>query len=297
MKYYKKHSGGNSKANFLKFESILKHYFDEKLGNIKMDTFGEVSADYKMHYKDQNQENECFDITIDQNKNQIIGNTLQINAIKYPKGNKCLMSGPEILVRLYHAAKDMKLRYIALDDSCRIYFDGGCSLLLTHYYILLHGKSWYNTFGYYSNNYREELVKNRIFETRTLEYYKNRPKICNDVIKQLGVNYDTTIRKIMEEYDILLKDGSKSKCGVNGLFLTFEPFFDLVRNDIFYNGWEIILDLEDKQVEKIYNDKTHIFDRTILDQGKILMFEENINIKGGTKRKRKKKNRSKKIKG
>jgi hypothetical protein len=224
----KKYRGGSSRYEEIRtnFRDILEKYFGNDYGNIVVNTEPNRVA-FSFFYKDQKYQNECFDIYV--SRKEI--DTLYVDGIKYINQIKCLMSGPQILKGLYRAAKEMGLNYIKLSDASVFNFET-CYIDLHDHHILLHGNSWYNKFGYYSKNYKKELIDNRIFETRVLEFYReDNIEICDDMIifmEKYGkkITYQNTIRKIVKDYDSLLKDKSIKHCDiVTGL----EPFISLLK--------------------------------------------------------------------
>lgn len=119
-----------------------------------------------------------LDILIDEEKNLVSGRTpgetengecfrllvkedcLEIICMKYPKQTKCNLSGSYILIKLYEIARKLDKEHIVLSDSSEIHAGHKEPICFYRYYILLHGISWYNKFGYFSDNYRDEFAHN-----------------------------------------------------------------------------------------------------------------------------------------
>lgn len=99
-------------------------------------------------------------------KNQLCGNltyyvktnTLHVNLI-----SKCSISGSVFLEKINELANLLKLNSIILEDKSNLIFICGIKKLkieLPLLYILSTGKSWYNSKGYVSSNYENELLNN-----------------------------------------------------------------------------------------------------------------------------------------
>ena len=85
-------------------------------------------------------------------------NMLKINMI-----SKCSSSGTVFLEKLDQLAKIMKIDSIELEDKSNLIFSCGgkkVKLELPLLYILSTGQSWYNSKGYISSNYEDEVDKN-----------------------------------------------------------------------------------------------------------------------------------------
>ena len=119
-----------------------------------------------------------LDILIDEEKNLVSGRTpgetengecfririqedyFEIVCMKYPNQNKCTMRGSHILIKLHEIAHKLGVEYIILSDSSEIHAGHKEPICFYRYYILLHGISWYNKFGYFSDNYLNEYEHN-----------------------------------------------------------------------------------------------------------------------------------------
>jgi len=161
---------------------------------------------FSMNYQDGRENNNCFNLSIKDNK-------LKIETIKYPNETNCLINGSDILKKLFYSAKDMQLDYIELvDTSVKYIGNGDCSYKLFKHYILVYGYSWYNKFGYYSEKYQIEIKENFEVRNKTLDFYRNNhQKVCDDLLSILNkefldkVDYETAIYVLMQKCDMLLK--------------------------------------------------------------------------------------------
>lgn len=85
---------------------------------------------------------------------------MEVICIKNPRQRKCSLSGSIILVRLYEVAHTLNKPYIVLYDSSEIYAGHKEPICFYRYHILMHGISWYNKFGFFSENYLNEYAHN-----------------------------------------------------------------------------------------------------------------------------------------
>ena len=81
-------------------------------------------------------------------------------------------SGSEILRRIHTAAHNLGITQIILTDSSELLVPGDkAPFCLWRYHILLHGISWYNKFGYFSNQYSDEVRHNASILNEPLSNY------------------------------------------------------------------------------------------------------------------------------
>jgi hypothetical protein len=234
-RHTKKMKGGNDKL-----KSILQEYFG-KYGDIKGTT--QLTLRYKG--ESNNNKNKCFKVFID-------NTTLEIESLKYPNETNCLLKGPEILIKLYEAAMYMKLHNITLYDSSEIFFDN-CSYSLAGYYILMHGISWYNSFGYYSKTFKDEYVHNENTMSRQLKFYYTEEKsLCDDIVELVDCTYDDTIQEIGYKFNKLLLNNETTKCGFKGIVPLFIAFLKMLH---FKYDRQLSLDLKNPDIKRIYNIK------------------------------------------
>ena len=75
----------------------------------------------------------------------------------------------ETLRDIIHIAHQTEMNLITLTDASTIYFlndvheDENCGISLKTFYILMKGYSWYNSFGFHSTDYENELLHNSQF--------------------------------------------------------------------------------------------------------------------------------------
>lgn len=103
----------------------------------------------------QPERGECFLVKLHETHMEII-------RLKYPNQDQCSMHGREILVRLYEVAQKLGILTISVSDYSEMPANNPEKepICFYRYYILLHGISWYNTFGYFSDEYPNEVPHN-----------------------------------------------------------------------------------------------------------------------------------------
>ena len=82
--------------------------------------------------------------------------------IKVNMISKCYSSGTLFLSKLEKLARVLNLNYINLEDKSNLIFDckRKIKIDLSLLYILSTGQSWYNSKGYLSSNYENEIDNN-----------------------------------------------------------------------------------------------------------------------------------------
>tara|TARA_B110001469_G_C9639605_1_gene321385 strand:+ start:1779 stop:2564 length:786 start_codon:yes stop_codon:yes gene_type:complete len=86
--------------------------------------------------------------------------------------HKCVYNGNTILKKIKQIAKDINFYYIKLIDGSNIeYNKHKCDYNLSTYQILLKGQSWYNKYGFKSNNHSVQLKK--WYKIRNTNFIKN----------------------------------------------------------------------------------------------------------------------------
>jgi len=128
--------------------------YDEEKGVVSGQTRGE------------HENGECFRVLIKDDH-------LELLCMKYPNQNKCKMRGGYILIKLHEIAKRLYKQYIILHDSTEIEVEGKEPFCFYRYYILMHGVSWYNKFGYLNENYVDEYAHNYALIHSPVNVYGN----------------------------------------------------------------------------------------------------------------------------
>jgi hypothetical protein len=198
-----KYKDENIKLNIL--HCIIKKYF-KKYTILNNNT--ENSNKYKIHLLCDN--NNLTKITIFQDKNSLAIDTLMECNIEN-------LSGTKILNNIILFARELKIDLIVLADASNI----NNKLNLIYYYILLHGRSWYNKFGFISCCYENEKYKNKIVQEysfddyldESINNYQNfkKAKLNRYLEKEISTNYD----KILEIMEHAKKETNKIKIRYN----------------------------------------------------------------------------------
>ena len=130
--------------------------------------------------------------------------------------HKCnTTTGKSILDRIILIARELQnIKYVELSDQSSIKFQNSlCNYPLSIFYILLNGKSWYNTFDFESENHASNIAYNEQIRRLPLEKFielifeKNREKEIRQLTRERqrienGQKIYEKISKILEIDDI-----------------------------------------------------------------------------------------------
>ena len=114
--------------------------------------------------------------------------------------------GKDILHTIHNAAKQLELDRIELLDTSTIHHG---NIRLAYYHILLHGISWYNSFGYYGTNFKADsefnLSRIRLPLSDVISKYER--DITNLLEDVLGECYmaKMTVQQVIQELDWLIR--------------------------------------------------------------------------------------------
>jgi hypothetical protein len=180
---------------------ILKDIFNENDGYvIKKNNFNPFIWNIQSKTKD------CLVLEF----SQFSQTNIHINSL-HKCGDK---SGTTLLQKIDELAKKMSLEYIFMEDVSLIVLNG-IEIDLAFFKILTTGESWYNSFGYGSVDYENELKYNEKLRNRNLMEVLNKyPKIIVDVEKLYSMNAlffenipfeQLTIKKFFECSNRLIK--------------------------------------------------------------------------------------------
>jgi hypothetical protein len=195
--------------------------------------------------------NECFTITIQEY-------SMRIDSLKYPDMQSCTISGPDILFQLYHFARDMHLDTISLEDASSLNI-GNCSLLLSSFYRLLYGYSWYNKYGYYSIHTIKE--KNEVNVRRNMslkafyEDFEDKTEygaVMSNIAGLITIMKNDEITMDMSIGDFMVILNAKIKTHPNNLRQIIE-YYDAIEFavDLHYDSF-LTLYVNDEDTKKIY---------------------------------------------
>ena len=238
---------------------------------------------------------ECLMITLYEGKKFIL------NLLKYQEPNICKISGVELLCLLYKVAKELKFNISIPQDLSFKYYTLKENLSvkgkinLADYYILLKGDSWYGQYGYFSENHNNEKNYNEQVRNLSISNYFNEghnqgqeKEDVNEIINFINnlhspkITYETPIKDVMNILDnIKRQEEKKGILYLNNKVIVFIRL--IIKQDlIHYDNKNLLLDINNPEIDNIYNN--------ICDKLKIT-----INT-GGKKYRRRKKTIRKKVK-
>jgi len=185
---------------------------------------------------------------------EIIDNKINLSYL-----SKCdVTSGSEVLLKIIDLAKELKIKYINLQDASVIKIENKyvdpknpkkvrtieCEYNLSKYSILINGISWYNKYKFFSDNHSENVKHNnikrnlpfRIFIEEAIHNYDMEQKeLTKDNIKSFkriiinfiryfpDINIDTSIKLVFRYINCYLKENAgKLKCSDPKLKLILE---------------------------------------------------------------------------
>jgi len=160
------------------YKQNLSEFFDESQFNLSIDEGDTISITPQS----------CGKIRIDSIKKKI----------KILILNKCNISGTIFLNKINAFANKYEMD-IELLDASEIELED-ISIKLSILNILSTGESWYNKYGYYSENYADEIVHNRAFIAQPAS-------VLYDIIKKQGDPFQSTFTNqfgyLVEEDDTI----------------------------------------------------------------------------------------------
>ena len=147
---------------------------------------------------------ECFALRVYDAPETIV----HIDRIKYKYGPECGLSGTSILSRLTNMFKMHRTPGVQIYDSASIHtlVNGEPrDIKLSVYLILLNGESWYNRYGYRSDNYATEVEQNNAFSNKPLT-----PQLLRSINNGLSGIHEfskgTTFRECVQKINETLRD-------------------------------------------------------------------------------------------
>ena len=143
-----------------------------------------------MDLSKETHKNECFKLILNQYENR----TIEIDHLKFPSQDNCILDGPTILKKLIQFARELQYNIsVGLDESKLILSNPKRTEVdLAAFKILLDGESFYNKHGFRSEQYNSEMEHNeklRNSRVRDIEY-----NISDDTIDTIEDNLNTKIK-------------------------------------------------------------------------------------------------------
>jgi hypothetical protein len=98
------------------------------------------------------------------------------------------LSGTQILKCIIEIGKSLRMKKITLYDVSNINTKSDCEYSLANYYILLTGRSWYNSFGFVSNVHSDNLRFNETIRNMQLIKFLDNTRYYDYIIGVLNKN-------------------------------------------------------------------------------------------------------------
>lgn len=151
---------------------------------------------------------ECFGLQVFRAPNPYI----HIDRIRYKYAEDCKLSGTYVLTHLTSVIRTVDIPRVQMYDAARIHVmvDGEPQQFkLSTYHILLHGESWYNRYGYRSDTYEHERIKNQ--ELGKSNMPPGLVKAVNEALEGVAtIEKKTTFHQFAVQVDESQKDPSVS---------------------------------------------------------------------------------------
>lgn len=227
---------------------------------------------------------ECLMITLFE------GKTIILNLLKYQEPNICKISGVELLCLLYTVAKELKFNISIPQDLSFKYYtlkeDPSVKgkINLADYYILLKGDSWYGQYGYFSKKHNDELIYNEKVRNLSISSYfyeghnqGQEEEDVNEIINFINnldgpkITPETTIKDVMN-----ILDNIKRKEEAKGILYLNDKVIQIIRliikqDLIHYDNRNLLLDINNPEIDNIYNNLCGKLTITINTGGKKFM--------------------------
>lgn len=138
---------------------------------------------------------------------------IELDHIKYKYGDKCTMTGTQIIDNLTRAFRDAKIPKVVLYDVAKMFVTVNAApygVRLYVYNILLHGESWYNKYGYVSASHAADKKHNDVVIHKKVSKltYKKINEMCPDCFDESIVQL--TNQEFMVKLDKLVRDKTLS---------------------------------------------------------------------------------------
>lgn len=219
-----------------------------------------------------------FYMKIDQGRKYIV-----VDSLKYPNQINCLLSGSQILYRLYKATQgfntEMGEQYnmmVTEDASIKYFNKTACFFPLPEYSILLTGESWYNKMGFFASGHWDNYENNQTILHTTLhdlfiidgekDNEKNNEKnnkIMTEVLEWIAANTDSPVNQETEVQDIMKtieafiqkhKQDEKAICA-SGVVAIINHIIKAAKDSpdgLEYENEDLILDIHNEDIQKLY---------------------------------------------
>jgi hypothetical protein len=148
---------------------------------------------------------ECFGLKVIEDPTYYI----ELDHIKYKYGDRCNLTGTQIIQGLTDAFRDAKTPKVVLYDVAKMFVTVNAApygVRLFVYNILLHGESWYNKYGYVSATHLADKKHNDVVIHKKVSKvtYKKMNEMCPDCFDETILQL--TNQEFMEKLDKLVRD-------------------------------------------------------------------------------------------
>jgi hypothetical protein len=147
------------------------------------------------------------------------------------------LSGTKILYCIIFIGRLLRMNKIKLYDVSNINTKSDCEYSLAKYYILLTGKSWYNSFGFVSNNHNSNIKYNEEIRNMNLESFFDNILYYNYIIDVLSKNeyhiHDLTVRDAIYYLTQIMKF-TRGSC--NDVAFAIKRIVDSSERKLLYDG-------------------------------------------------------------
>ena len=216
------------------------------------------------------------------------GETIILNLLKYPEPNICKISGVELLCLIYTVAKKINFNIsIPEDVSSKSYTLRNNTrkkdeIYLADYYILLKGYSWYGQYGYFSKNHDYEFnynaeVRNLSISDYFNEEFNQKKKYVKNIIDYINelnsqqITSETPIKDVMKILDTIKRNEEAKRI----LYIDDEVIkyiMLIIEQDLIeYKNTDLLLDINNREIDNIYNNLCGKLTITINTGGKKYM--------------------------
>jgi hypothetical protein len=188
---------------------------------------------------------------------------------------RCELKGSETLKIIEQIAKQLEnISYISLEDDSTLKVFPAIDIWINLYIykILTKGQSWYNSLGYYSDNYANEFIENKKFENMTIKEFQ-------EDVKSRIINYS--------KYDIHLKIFPDIFSVKPEESMTVPEFYNEIMNHF------VEMNQMRKKLKWLEDDLNFVLDSGIIIYNPIILKKRIREPRGGARGKKHRKSRKK----
>ena len=159
------------------------------------------------------------------------------NSLHIVQLSKCgELSGTKILQCIINIGRLLYVKKITLLDESNLNTKSKCEYSLANYYILLTGKSWYNSYGFISNTHDSNIADNEnIRNKKLINFLVNKSdydSIINVLRKEQYNIHDLTVSDSIQYLTRIMKAKSVS---CNEAVFAIKRIVDVSERELMYN--------------------------------------------------------------